>query len=108
MGRRANAPSTATNYRVAGTPIEGLRKNRIGFKSVSDGAIDTTSASGEPIFDIFSALAQFERRLIHERTKAGLAGARVREKLRSPTNVVRCTENRAGSEALRRQIDTAR
>ena len=40
--------------------------------------IDTTSASGEFIFHIFSALAQFERRLIQERTKAGLSVARAR------------------------------
>ena len=42
------------------------------------GAIDTTCASGELIFNIFSALAQFERRLIQERTKAGLEVARAR------------------------------
>lgn len=60
------------------TLIEDLREQRIGFKSISDGAIDTTSASGELIFNIFSALAQFERRLIQERTKAGLAAARAR------------------------------
>jgi DNA invertase Pin-like site-specific DNA recombinase len=40
--------------------------------------IDTTSPSGELVFHIISALAQFERRLIQERTKAGLAAARVR------------------------------
>lgn len=60
------------------TLIENLREHEIGFKSISDGAIDTTSASGELIFNIFSALAQFERRLIQERTKAGLAAARAR------------------------------
>jgi len=38
----------------------------------------SASASGELIFNIFSALAQFERRLIQERTKAGLAAARAR------------------------------
>ena len=37
--------------------------------------IDTTSASGELVLNIFSALAQFERRLIQERTRAGLAAA---------------------------------
>lgn len=58
------------------TLIEDLREKRIGFKSISDGAIDTTTASGDLIFNIFSALAQFERRLIQERTKAGLAAAR--------------------------------
>src|SRR5450432_3153556 len=58
--------------------IEELRNRGIGFRSVSDGLIDTTSPSGELIFHIFSALAQFERRLIQERTKAGLAAARAR------------------------------
>ena len=45
---------------------------------VSDGVVDTTSPSGELVFNIFSALAQFERRLIQERTKAGLDAARAR------------------------------
>ena len=58
--------------------IEDLRTRGIGFRSLNEGAIDTTSASGELIFNIFSALAQFERRLIQERTKAGLAAARAR------------------------------
>lgn len=48
------------------------------FRSLRDGAIDTTSASGELVFHIFSPLAQFERRLIQERTKAGLSVARAR------------------------------
>jgi DNA invertase Pin-like site-specific DNA recombinase len=60
------------------TLIEDLRERGIGFRSISDGMIDTTSASGELIFHIFSALAQFERRLIQERTRAGLAAARAR------------------------------
>lgn len=58
--------------------IEGLGKKGIGFRSLCDGAIDTTTASGELIFNIFSSLAQFERRLIQERTKAGLDAARAR------------------------------
>lgn len=58
--------------------IEQLKGKNIGFKSICDGAIDTTTASGELIFNIFSSLAQFERRLIQERTKAGLAAARAR------------------------------
>ncbi len=58
--------------------VEDLRSRGIGFRSLNEGAIDTTSASGELIFNIFSALAQFERRLIQERTKAGLAAARAR------------------------------
>jgi len=45
------------------------------------GAIDTTTASGELIFNIFAALAQFERELIRERPKAGLEAARARGKI---------------------------
>jgi DNA invertase Pin-like site-specific DNA recombinase len=60
------------------TLIQELLAKGIAFRSLCDGAIDTTSASGELIFHIFSALAQFERRLIQERTKAGLSAARVR------------------------------
>src|SRR5699024_11772848 len=41
-------------------------------------AIDTTTASGKRVFGIFAALAEFERELISERTKAGLASARAR------------------------------
>lgn len=58
--------------------IESLIEQDIGFKSIQDGAIDTTTASGELMFNIFGALAQFERRLIQERTNAGLKAARTR------------------------------
>src|SRR6476620_5874508 len=60
------------------TLIDQLRDRKIGFRSVCDGAIDTTTPSGELIFHVFSALEQFERRLIQERTNAGLAAARIR------------------------------
>ncbi len=60
------------------TLIQELLEKGIAFRSPRDGAIDTTSASGELVFHIFSALAQFERRLIQERTKAGLSAARAR------------------------------
>lgn len=58
--------------------IEELKDRGVSFKSICDGAIDTTTASGELIFNIFSSLAQFERKLIQERTRAGLAAARAR------------------------------
>lgn len=57
-----------------------LRSRGVGFRSVNDGVIDTTSASGELNFHIFSALAQSERRLIQECTKWGLAAARARDR----------------------------
>lgn len=62
------------------TLVEELRENGVGFRSICDGVIDTTSASGELIFNIFSSLAQFERRLTQERTRAGLNAARARGK----------------------------
>ncbi len=58
--------------------VAELKASGIGFKSLRDGAIDTTTASGELIFNIFAALAQFEAELIRERTRAGLAAARAR------------------------------
>lgn len=56
--------------------IENLRERSVGFRSICDGAIDTTTASGELIFNFFSSLAKFERRLIQEQTQAGLKAAR--------------------------------
>src|SRR3954464_8811363 len=40
--------------------------------------IDTTAASGKLVFGFFTALAEFERELIVERTRAGMAAARAR------------------------------
>lgn len=58
--------------------VTNLKEKGIGFKSLRDGSIDTTTASGELVFNIFAALAQFERELIRERTSAGLKAARAR------------------------------
>ncbi|MGO9570993.1 MAG: recombinase family protein, partial [Desulfomonilaceae bacterium] len=58
--------------------VTELKNGGIGFRSLRDGAIDTTTASGELVFNIFAALAQFEAELIRERTRAGLAAARAR------------------------------
>ncbi len=59
--------------------VNGLKERNIGFVSIAE-AIDTSSPAGELIFHIFGAIAQFERSLISERTKAGLAAAKRRGK----------------------------
>jgi DNA invertase Pin-like site-specific DNA recombinase len=55
--------------------IDGLRLRGIGFRSLTE-AIDTTTAQGILMFHLFSALAEFERAVIRERTRGGLAAAR--------------------------------
>jgi DNA invertase Pin-like site-specific DNA recombinase len=57
--------------------MDELRWRNIGFKSLHE-SIDTTSPAGKLQFHIFSALAEFERDLIRERTMAGLRAARAR------------------------------
>lgn len=57
--------------------IESFNQRGIGFKSLKE-TIDTTTSTGKLIFHIFGALAEFERDIIHERTKAGLDAARAR------------------------------
>ena len=54
-----------------------LEKQEIGFHSLQE-SIDTTSPGGKLVFHIFGALAEFERNLIRERTRAGLEAARAR------------------------------
>ena len=56
---------------------EELRSGDVGLKSLKE-AIDTDSPTGQLVFHIFGALAEFERALIRERTKAGLKAARAR------------------------------
>ncbi|EJW10919.1 Resolvase [Rhodovulum sp. PH10] len=55
--------------------VEKLRARGIGFRSLTE-AIDTTTAQGRLVFHMFSALAEFERSLIRERTQAGLTAAK--------------------------------
>ncbi len=59
--------------------IEKLRNEGAGFESLSDG-IGTTTAGGKLVFHIMGALAEFERSLISERSKAGMQAARRRGK----------------------------
>ena len=61
------------------TLVSELETKGCGFVSLKEN-IDTTTATGRLVFHIFASLAQFERELIQERTKAGLQAARARGK----------------------------
>ena len=57
--------------------VAALQDRGCGFVSLNE-AIDTGSAGGKLVFHIMGALAEFERALIVERTRAGMASARTR------------------------------
>jgi DNA invertase Pin-like site-specific DNA recombinase len=65
------------------TTVSDLQQRGIGLKVLAGAGatIDTTTANGRLFFGIFAALAEFERELIAERTRAGLAAARARGRM---------------------------
>lgn len=60
--------------------VNDFQTRQIGFVSLTD-SIDTTTAQGRLIFNIFASMAEFEKDIIRERTKAGLASARARGRM---------------------------
>ena len=63
--------------------VDELRARGVGLRVLAGAGaeIDTSTANGRLVFGIFAALAEFERELIVERTRAGLAAARARGRL---------------------------
>lgn len=57
--------------------VTEIQEKGAGLKSLND-SIDTTTPQGKLTFHLFAALAEFERDIISERTKAGLKSARAR------------------------------
>jgi DNA invertase Pin-like site-specific DNA recombinase len=57
--------------------VDTLKKAGIDLMSLEE-KIDTSSAAGELVFHVFASIAHFERRLIAERTKDGLASVRAK------------------------------
>ncbi len=57
--------------------VAELESRGVGLESLTE-KIETTSAAGRLVFHVFAALAEFERNLIRERTRAGLEAARAR------------------------------
>jgi len=68
------------NLRHLVNTVHDLTNRGIGLKVLTGqgAAIDTTTPAGKLVFGIFASLAEFERDLISERTRAGLASARAR------------------------------
>lgn len=60
--------------------IDDLRKRNIGFRVLTGYGtqLDTSTPNGRMVFGLFAVLAEYERELIAERTKAGLVAARAR------------------------------
>jgi DNA invertase Pin-like site-specific DNA recombinase len=57
--------------------VTALQKRQIGFRSLQEN-LDTTTSGGKLVFHVFGALAEFERDLVQDRTRAGLVAARAR------------------------------
>lgn len=82
--------------------IKELEEQKIGFQSLQE-SIDTTSPNGKLTFHIFGALAEFERNLIQERTRAGLAAARARGRLGGRSKKLNAHSGRSQSNSTIRR-----
>lgn len=80
--------------------IADLNKRGINFKSITD-SIDTTTSAGRFFFHVMASLAEMERELIAERTKAGLAVARKLGRLGGRRRVMTDGKIKAARKLLR-------
>lgn len=55
--------------------VDALRDRGVSFRSLTDAGIDTSTRNGKLLFNLFATLAEFERDMIRERTRAGIAAA---------------------------------
>jgi DNA invertase Pin-like site-specific DNA recombinase len=74
--------------------VNDLEDRGVAFKSLRE-SIDTSTSGGKLIFHVFGALAEFERDLISERTKAGLEAARARGRVGGRPTVMSATKLKA-------------
>lgn len=80
--------------------VNSFIEKGVGLRSLND-HIDTTTAHGRLIFNIFGSLAEFERELIKERTIAGLEAARARGKKGGrPSGMSKAAQGKAHSAEL--------
>lgn len=88
------------------TTFNELIQRGVGIISIQD-PIDTTTAQGRLMFNLFASLAEFEKELIRERTMAGLSSARARGRTggRPQGLTKQATEKACAAEALYRQSE---
>ena len=78
----------ARSLRQLVNALEEFRSLGIDFVSLHEG-VDTSTANGRLVFGIFASIAEFERELIRDRVKSGLANARAKGKrLGRPRKIV--------------------
>ena len=70
----------ARSLRLLLSMLDDLKERSIGIRSLREPLIDTTTASGELVLQIFGVIAEFERKRIRERIHVGLEHARKRGK----------------------------
>ncbi len=79
--------------------VRQLEERDVGFRSLQE-AIDTTTPGGRLVFHIFASLAEFERDLIRERTRAGLDAARRRGRVGGRKTVLTPAKERQARKML--------
>lgn len=95
----------ARSLRQLVNALEEFRSLGIEFVSLHEG-VDTSTPNGRLVFGIFASIAEFERELIRERVKSGIAAAKANGKhLGRPRRVIdsgRITGMRAGGVSWRK------
>ena len=79
--------------------VNDLAARGVAFASLTE-QLDTTSAGGRLLFHVVGALAEFERELIRERTRAGLAAARARGRTGGRPRILDTPTKRAAAQQL--------
>ena len=77
--------------------VDELADRGVGLRSLTEG-IDTTGPAGRPLLLLFGALAEIERGLIVDRTRAGLAAARARGRVGGRPSVMTAAKLKAARE----------
>jgi hypothetical protein len=66
------------HFTSSSKPSMALEQRGIALKSITEPHIDTSTPGGRLVFNIFGSIAEFERAIIRERTKAGVTAAKAR------------------------------